>query len=165
MEPCPLRAIRRWQTRSCRRATTIAAGSERGRVDAKLSSHVPDWTKKNFDELRDVSPEHVQIQWRFARDALGSPELGVSRFTYEPGARMPWGHRHREQEEAYVVIGGSGRAKLDDEIIELRVSDVLRVAPQVIRSFEAGPEGLDIICIGGRKPEGGDTERFEDFWP
>jgi quercetin dioxygenase-like cupin family protein len=125
---------------------------------------VPDWTKTSFDDLRDVSPEHVQIQWRFAREALGSPELGVSRFTYEPGARMPWGHRHRQQEEAYVVIGGSGRAKLGDEIIELRVSDVLRVAPAVIRSFEAGPDGLDVICIGGRKPEGGDSERFEDFW-
>jgi quercetin dioxygenase-like cupin family protein len=125
---------------------------------------VPDWTKTNFDDLRDVSPEHVQIQWRFAREALGSPELGVSRFTYEPGARMPWGHRHRQQEEAYVVIGGSGRAKLGDEMIALRVSDVLRVAPAVIRSFEAGPDGLDLICIGGRKPEGGDSERFEDFW-
>ena len=59
------------------------------------------------------------MQWRFAREALGSPELGVSRFTYEPGARMPWGHRHREQEEAYVVVAGSGRAKLDDEVVEL----------------------------------------------
>jgi mannose-6-phosphate isomerase-like protein (cupin superfamily) len=122
------------------------------------------WAKKSFDELRDVSPEDVRIQWRFARDALRSPELGVSRFTYEPGARMPWGHRHREQEEAYVVIAGSGRARLDDEIIELRPSDVLRVAPAVIRSFEAGPEGMDLICIGGRKPEGGDAERFDDFW-
>ena len=123
-----------------------------------------DWAKKSFDELPDVSPEAVQIQWRFARDALGSPELGVSRFTYEPGARMPWGHRHREQEEAYFVIGGSGRAKLGDEIVELKPSDVLRVAPEVIRSFEAGPEGLDMLCIGGRKPAGGDTERFEEFW-
>jgi mannose-6-phosphate isomerase-like protein (cupin superfamily) len=126
---------------------------------------VPDWTKKNFDDLRDVSPEDVRIQWRFAREVLGSRELGVSRFTYEPGARMPWGHRHREQEEIYVVVGGSGRAKLGDEIIDLRLSDVVRVAPAGIRSFEAGPEGLDLICIGGRKPKGGDTERFEDFWP
>jgi mannose-6-phosphate isomerase-like protein (cupin superfamily) len=77
---------------------------------------------------------------------------------------MPWGHRHRVQEEAYVVVGGSGRAKLEDEIIELRASDVLRVAPAVTRSFEAGPDGLDMICIGGRRPIGGDTEKFEDFW-
>ena len=43
----------------------------------------------------------------------------MSRFTYEPGARMPWGHRHRVQEEAYIVVAGSGRAKLDDEVVEL----------------------------------------------
>ena len=76
-------------------------------------SRDPDWTKKNFNDLRDVSPQDVQMQWRFAREALRSPELGVSRFTYDPGARMPWGHRHRVQEEAYVVVAGSGRAKLD----------------------------------------------------
>jgi mannose-6-phosphate isomerase-like protein (cupin superfamily) len=125
---------------------------------------MPDWTKTNFGELRDVSPRDAQMQWRFARDALRSPELGVSRFTYDPGARMPWGHRHRVQEEVYVVVAGSGRAKLDDEVIELSAWDVLRVAPAVIRSFEAGPEGLDVICIGGRKPKGGDSERYEDFW-
>ena len=104
------------------------------------------------------------MQWKMAREALRSPELGVSRFTYEPGARMPWGHRHREQEEAYVVVAGSGRAKLDDEIVELARQDVLRVAPVVVRSFEAGPEGLDLICIGGRKPKRGDTVRVENFW-
>jgi mannose-6-phosphate isomerase-like protein (cupin superfamily) len=125
---------------------------------------MPGWAKKNFDEIRDVSPEDVQIQWRFAREELGSPELGVSRFTYEPGARMPWGHRHGVQEEAYVVVGGSGRAKLDDEIVELSPWDVLRVAPEVARSFEAGAQGLDVICIGSRRPEGGDNELVEHFW-
>jgi mannose-6-phosphate isomerase-like protein (cupin superfamily) len=125
---------------------------------------MPDWTKRNFDEIRDVSPDDVHIQWRFAREALGSPELGVSRFTYEPGARMPWGHRHGVQEEAYVVVGGSGRAKLDDEIVELSVWDVLRVAPSVVRSCEAGPEGLDVICVGSRRPEGGDNVRVDGFW-
>jgi mannose-6-phosphate isomerase-like protein (cupin superfamily) len=123
-----------------------------------------DWTKTNFGDLRDVSPPEARMEWRFAREAMGSPELGVSRFTYEPGARMPWGHRHRVQEEAYVVVAGSGRAKLDDEIIEVAAWDVLRVAPSVIRSFEAGPEGLDVICIGGRKPEGGDGEKVDGFW-
>ena len=72
---------------------------------------------------------------------------------------MPWGHRHREQEEAYVVVGGSGRAKLDDQVVELSAWDVLRVAPAVVRSFEAGPESLDVICIGGRKPDSADWER------
>ena len=124
-----------------------------------------DWTKTNFGDLEDRSPPDVAMQWHFARKELGSPELGVSRFTYEPGARMPFAHRHREQEEAYVVVGGSGRAKLDDEIIELAVWDVLRVAPAVTRQFEAGPDGLEVICIGGRRPDGGDGEPGpDDFW-
>ena len=63
------------------------------------------------------------------------------------------------------MVGGSGRATLDGEIVELSPWDVLRVAPAVVRSFEAGPDGLDVICIGGRKPEGGDTERFDDPCP
>ena len=125
---------------------------------------MPDWTKKNFQRLRDQSPRDAPMQWKLARDALRSPELGVSRFTYGPGARMPFGHRHREQDEAYVVVAGSGRAKLDDEVVELKAWDVVRVAPAVVRSFEAGPEGLDRICIGGRKPKGGDTERAPDVW-
>jgi hypothetical protein len=62
------------------------------------------------------------------------------------------------------MVGGSGRAKLDDEVVELSIWDVLRVALAVVRSLEAGPAGLDVICLGGRKPKGGDTERIEDFW-
>jgi quercetin dioxygenase-like cupin family protein len=123
-----------------------------------------DWTKTSFDAVPDKSPEDLPMQWRFTRGALGSPELGVSRFTYEPGARMPWGHRHKEQDEVYVVVAGSGRAKLDDEIVELVAWDLLRVAPAVMRSFEAGPDGMDVICIGGRKPARGDTERDPAFW-
>jgi len=123
-----------------------------------------DWTKQNFERLRDVSDKDAPMRWAMARGALKTREVGVSRFTYEPGARMPFGHRHREQEEVYVVVNGSGRAKLDEESIDLATWDVLRVGPPVIRSFEAGADGLDLICIGGRKPKGGDTERFPDFW-
>ncbi len=124
---------------------------------------VPDWSKKNFADIEDRSPEDA-MQWRFARPHLGATELGVSRFTYEPGTRFPFAHRHREQEEAYVVVAGSGRAKLDDEIVELVQWDVLRVAPAVTRQFEAGPQGMNVICIGGSRPEGGDGERVEGFW-
>ena len=55
-------------------------------------------------------------------------------------------------------------AAIDDEVVEISAWDVLRVAPAVIRSFEAGPEGLDVICIGGRKPDEGDAKPFEDPW-
>ena len=62
---------------------------------------MPDWTKRNFDDLEDRSPPEVPMRWRFSRNAVHSTQVGVSRFTYEPGARMPYGHRHREQEEVY----------------------------------------------------------------
>lgn len=125
---------------------------------------MPSWTKKNFEEVTSSGPDDAPIQARFARSVLDSTELGVSRFTYAPDARMPFGHTHREQEEAYVVVAGSGRVKLDNEFVELREWDVLRVAPEVARGFEAGSEGLDLICTGGRKPEGGDGEKVADFW-
>lgn len=124
---------------------------------------MPGWTKKNFADLTDRSPDET-MEWRMSRGAIRSRQVGVSRFTYAPGARMPFGHRHREQEEVYVIVGGSGRAKLDDEIVDVAEWDVIRVAPGVMRAFEAGPDGLDVVCVGGRRPEGGDTERDEGFW-
>lgn len=121
------------------------------------------WTKKNFAKIADRSPNET-MEWRLSRGAIRSQQVGVSRFTYAPGARMPYGHRHREQEEVYVIVRGSGRFKLDDEIVEVAEWDVIRVAPGVMRAFEGGPDGLDVLCTGGRRPEGGDTERDETFW-
>jgi mannose-6-phosphate isomerase-like protein (cupin superfamily) len=117
--------------------------------------------------LMDVDPSVAtdEMEARFGRKHLDSRQLGVSYFRYGPGFRAKTGHRHREQEEAYVVVGGSGRIKLDDEILDLARWDVVRVAPEVARAFEGGPEGLEIIAIGGSKPEGGDGERLHDFWP
>ncbi len=125
---------------------------------------MPGWTKRNFADVTDRSPA-ATMQWRMARDAVGSQQVGVSRFTYAPGARMPFGHRHREQEEVYVVVDGAGRVKLDDEIVAVAAWDVIRVAPGVMRAFEAGPDGLDLVCVGSRRPPGGDTEHDEAFWP
>ena len=124
-----------------------------------------DYTVKNLMEIEDSSGERAPgLQARFARKYLDSEELGVSHFTYAPDYRPPFGHSHREQEEAYVVVGGSGRVRLDDEIIELRTWDVLRVAPSVVRGFEGGPEGLQLIAIGGKRPPDGDGVPVADWW-
>jgi quercetin dioxygenase-like cupin family protein len=95
---------------------------------------------------------------------LESRDLEVSLFRYAPNLRSPTAHSHREQEEAYVVVAGSGRILLDDETQELRVWDVVRVAPVIVRAFEACPDGLDIIAVGGPKPEG-DGVRATPTWP
>jgi mannose-6-phosphate isomerase-like protein (cupin superfamily) len=119
----------------------------------------------NLKEIEDsVGARAPQIEGRFARQHLDSRELGVSYFRYAPGFRAPVGHHHREQEEAYIVVGGSGRVKLDDDLVDLRQWDVVRVAPEVVRGFEAGPEGLELIAIGGARPEGGDGVMVEDWW-
>jgi mannose-6-phosphate isomerase-like protein (cupin superfamily) len=126
---------------------------------------MPNFTIKNMMEIDDSAADRgPDIEARFARKHLDSEHLGVSLFRYGPGFRAPYGHRHREQEEAYLVVGGSGRMKLDDEIVELRQWDVVRVAPNVLRGFEGGPDGLQFVAVGNDRPEGGDGEMVQDFW-
>jgi mannose-6-phosphate isomerase-like protein (cupin superfamily) len=105
------------------------------------------------------------IEGRFGRTPLESRDLGVSHWRYAPGFHSKTGHRHREQEEAYVVVSGSGRMLVDGEVLELRQWDVVRVAPEVTRAFAAGPDGLELIAVGGPKPEGGDGEPAPAEWP
>ena len=96
---------------------------------------MPDFAITNLKEVDDVAAARGPgIEARFARQQLDSEHLGVSYFRYGPNYRSPIGHRHREQEEAYVVVSGSGRVRLDDEIVELSEWDVIRVAPSVVRS-------------------------------
>ena len=105
------------------------------------------------------------IEGRFARKHLDSRDLGISLFRYAANLRSPVAHSHREQEEAYIVVAGSGRVLLGNEVRELRKWDVVRVAPEVVRAFEAGPDGLDVIAVGGPKPEDGDGVMGAAVWP
>jgi quercetin dioxygenase-like cupin family protein len=125
-----------------------------------------DYAHINLHDLDDSVGDRVPgLEGRFARKHLSSRDLGVSHFRYAPDLRSPMAHSHREQEEAYVVAAGSGRALLDGELVELVQWDVLRVAPEVIRAFEAGPDGLELIAIGGPKPADGDGVPAEANWP
>jgi mannose-6-phosphate isomerase-like protein (cupin superfamily) len=127
---------------------------------------MPGYTIKNLKELDDaLAGQDYGIEARFARKHLDSEHLGISLFHYGPGVRASVGHKHGEQEEAYVVLSGSGRIKLDDEIADLKPWDVVRVAPEVVRGFEAGPDGLEVLAVGSDRPEGGDGEMVKDFWP
>ena len=118
-----------------------------------------------LDVENSVGDRAPGVEARFGRKLLDSRDLGISRFNYGANVRSPFAHSHREQEEAYVVVGGSGRVLLDGEVLELRQWDVLRVAPEVVRAFEGGPDGLDLIAIGGPRPEGGDGVPGEAAWP
>jgi uncharacterized cupin superfamily protein len=125
-----------------------------------------DYTIVNVMELEEgVSARRPGIEGRFGRSALGAEHIGVSHFRYAPNLHSTGGHRHREQEEIYVVLSGSGRMRLDDEVVELGPWDAVRVAPSTVRALEAGPDGLEYLAIGSDRPEGGDGEQVADFWP
>jgi quercetin dioxygenase-like cupin family protein len=121
------------------------------------------YATKNLMEIDDLF-EGPEMEVRFSRKYLDSEHLGISLFKYAPGFTAVDGHHHKVQEEAYVVIAGSGRIRLDDEVVELRQWDVVRVSPEVVRGFEAGPEGLEIVAVGADKPEGGDGVRDPGRW-
>jgi uncharacterized cupin superfamily protein len=114
----------------------------------------------NFDGAPD-------LEFRVATKALGLESSGLSYQRVPPGYRFPYGHTHKRQEEVYVVVGGSGRMKVDDEIVELEKWDAVRVAPGAWRGYEAGPDGLEILVIGapnlGENPRG-DVEGRRDWW-
>jgi mannose-6-phosphate isomerase-like protein (cupin superfamily) len=121
------------------------------------------FTLTNLREAEASTSAPPGLEARLARQNLDSEHLGVSYFRYDPGVRTPFGHRHRIQEEAYVVVAGSGRAKLDDEIVELGQWDVLRVAPRTARALEAGPGGLELVVVGSNRQED-EGEAVEGFW-
>ncbi len=124
-------------------------------------------TLKNLDEVKDSAPGfgHGDAQEaRFANDDLETEQTGISLMRVKPGQRQAFAHRHDDAEEVYVVIAGSGRVKLDDEIHELRQWDVVRMSPSVVRALEAGEDGLEFIAIGSDRPEGGDGVQLPIEW-
>jgi mannose-6-phosphate isomerase-like protein (cupin superfamily) len=126
---------------------------------------VSEYTIKNLMEIDDsASGQAVGIEARFARRHIDSEHLGVTYLSYSPNTRSPMGHSHREQEEVYVIVGGSGSIKLNDDVRELRQWDVVRVAPTTLRAIESGPDGLVLIALGNDRPEGGDGQPAPPEW-
>jgi mannose-6-phosphate isomerase-like protein (cupin superfamily) len=123
------------------------------------------FTHTKLPDVKDSAPEFgmgdVQ-EARFAKGDLETERTGVSHLRLRPGKRSPFGHKHEEAEEVYVVISGSGRMKLDDEIIEVESLDAIRVSPEVIRAFEAGDEGIEVLAVGARHD--GDGEVIPGWW-
>jgi mannose-6-phosphate isomerase-like protein (cupin superfamily) len=123
-----------------------------------------DYTIKNLKEVEDMAASQGlgEIQEaRFAHGDLDAEETGISLQRVKPGKRHAIAHRHKEMEEIYVVISGSGRIKLDDEVEEIGPLDAIRIGPSVTRSFEAGDEGLEFLAVSPRAA--GDAEIVEDF--
>jgi mannose-6-phosphate isomerase-like protein (cupin superfamily) len=123
------------------------------------------YAKKNLREVEDSAVKHGLSETQeahFPAAELGAEQTGFNYLIVKPGRREAFAHRHREAEEIYVVLSGSGRVKLDDDIVELAPLDAVRVGPGVTRAFEAGDDGLEVIVFGPRVK--GDGELVADFW-
>jgi quercetin dioxygenase-like cupin family protein len=127
-----------------------------------------DYTVVNLKEVEDQAPRFgyaPDLESRFARKPLGLRQSGLSHFKVAPGFRVPFGHHHADQEEIYVVVAGSARVKLGDEIIELGTWDAVRVAPEITRAMQGGPDGAEILAFGAPSNENADAQMVQDFWP
>jgi mannose-6-phosphate isomerase-like protein (cupin superfamily) len=123
------------------------------------------YTLKKLTDVEDSAPKfgYQELQEaRFATRDLEAEDTGVSHHRVKPNKRQGFAHRHDEAEEVYVVLKGSGRVKLDDEIVELGTLDAIRVAPGVTRAFEGGPDGIELIAFGARHE--GDGELLHGWW-
>ncbi len=123
------------------------------------------YTHIRLTDVDDAAPangfgEHWEA--RVARTALGAEQTGLTHFRLRPGKRSPFTHRHAHAEEIYVILSGSGQIKLDDELADVRPLDAIRVAPQVARAFEAGPDGLELLAFGPHQEA--DGESVSDAW-
>ena len=122
------------------------------------------------NDVEDMAPKFglaPDLEAHFARQALDMEQSGLSYQRAAPGFRVPFGHTHSTQEEVYVVVSGSGRAKLGDELIDMKAWDALRVAPGTWRGFEAGPDGIELIAFGARPgmaQDDNDTEMKQGWW-
>jgi mannose-6-phosphate isomerase-like protein (cupin superfamily) len=127
---------------------------------------VSGYTIVNLKEVEDQAPNFglsPDLEARFARVALDAELIGLTYQRLAPNFQVPWGHTHKTQEEMFIVVSGSMRVKVEDEIKELGPWDAIRVSKETPRGFEAGPEGVEFIAIGA--PGGpGDAENIEGFW-
>jgi mannose-6-phosphate isomerase-like protein (cupin superfamily) len=125
------------------------------------------YTLKNLREVEDSAPKFGFAETqeaRFARADLEAQDTGISFHRVKPGQRQAFAHRHDVAEEIYVILSGTGQLKLDDDVIDVRPLDAIRVAPSVKRSFAAGTDGMEVIAFGPHHEGDGELLTEEDFW-
>ena len=127
-----------------------------------------DYTHINLrEDVDDQAPNFglsPNIEARMARVPLAMENAGLSYQRIAPGFRVPFAHKHKNQEEVYVLVSGSARMKLDDDVVDLKQWDAVRVPGETMRNIEAGPEGAEFISIGAPNTGPGDADMEQGWW-
>jgi mannose-6-phosphate isomerase-like protein (cupin superfamily) len=127
------------------------------------------YTVVNLKDVEDQAAKFgyaPNVEARFARDTLELENSGLSHFRLAPNFRVPFGHRHHRQEEIYVILSGNARLKVDDEIVELKEWDAVRLPPERMRNLEGGPDGAEVLAFGAPStgPPSEDVEMTPNWW-
>jgi quercetin dioxygenase-like cupin family protein len=126
------------------------------------------YTRVNLkSDVKDMAPQFGMdgIESRFARTNLELEKSGLSYFRLDSGYRAPFGHTHSEQEEIYVILSGSARVAVGDEVVELGELDAIRIAPETMHGMEAGPDGAEILAFGAPNTDNKDADMQPGWWP
>jgi mannose-6-phosphate isomerase-like protein (cupin superfamily) len=125
------------------------------------------YTVVNLKDVEDMGPKFgfaPDMEARFARVPLDLRNSGLSYFRLAPGYRIPFGHRHGEQEEVYLVVGGWARVKIDDDVVEMRAWDAVRIPVGAARGLEAGSDGAEVVAFGAPNTDNKDVEMLQNWW-
>jgi mannose-6-phosphate isomerase-like protein (cupin superfamily) len=126
-----------------------------------------DYSIKNLRQVEDSAPKHGFSEMgeaRFPRSDLRAETTGLAYHVLRPNKRQAFAHKHDEAEEIYIVLSGSGRIKLDDDVVELETMDAVRMSPSIVRALEAGPDGLELLAFGPRHEADGEIMPIDGFW-
>ena len=126
------------------------------------------YTVQNLKEVENqgvkFGMDESDLEFRSAKVPLDCEHCGVSYLKIGSGWRVPWGHTHKTQEEIYILVNGSARMRIDDELVEMQPFTAVRVAKEAMRGYEAGPEGAELIVIGAPRTGSGDADLEHNWW-
>lgn len=126
-----------------------------------------DYTVVKVSDVPDQGPSFgfvSKMEARFLREDLGLENSGVSYLRLAPDFRIPFGHKHKVQEEVYVLVSGGARMKIGEEMVDLEPWTAVRLPKETMRSIEAGPEGSEFVLVGAPKTGPGDALMEQEWW-
>ncbi len=92
----------------------------------------------------------------FLHDLLGLTSCEISVSAMPKGIKLPFNHKHKQNEEIYIFLSGEGTMTLDNEVIEVKEGSCVKVEPNAVRTMESKTE-LQYICVQAK------TDSLEQF--